>query len=266
MGKGNGGHLTAATQGQERERQEREREGKKREGNGNGKGKGKGKKKERRTTQSAKFFVSWAQEPEETSDRHLRASDRKTMKEQLRRIPFRSPADKGWEEADTLYRAAFPAKEIRSAEDHLRALQDPLYKAEGIWLDERFAGLLYYWEFGDSRYIEHLAVDPALRGRHIGSDVLAVFCRGKRVILEIDPPENPVALRRLHFYERLGFVSNPQLFLHPSFRKPFETHRLVLMSYPSPLEHDEARAFADFVRERVLRYSEHDAPELPRLE
>ena len=188
------------------------------------------------------------------------------MKEQLRRIPFRSPADKGWEEADTLYRAAFPAKEIRSAEDHLRALQDPLYKAEGIWLDERFAGLLYYWELGDSRYIEHLAVDPALRGRHIGSDVLAVFCRGKRVILEIDPPENPVALRRLHFYERLGFVSNPQLFLHPSFRKPFETHRLVLMSYPSPLEHDEARAFADFVRERVLRYSEHDAPELPRLE
>ena len=181
-------------------------------------------------------------------------------------IPFRTPADKGWEEAEALYRAAFPAKEIRSAKDHLRALQDPLYTAEGVWLKGRFAGLLYYWKFGDSRYVEHLAVNPALRGRHIGSEVLAAFCRGKRVILEIDPPEDPVAVRRLHFYERLGFVSNPQRFLHPSFQKPFETHRLVLMSYPSPLQNNEARAFADFVRERVLRYSEHDAPELPRLD
>ena len=37
------------------------------------------------------------------------------------------------------------------------------------------------------------------------------------------------------------------------------------MSYPSPLTDDEARRFADFVRETVLRYTEHEAPQLPRL-
>ena len=41
--------------------------------------------------------------------------------------------------------------------------------------------------------------------------------------------------------------------------------RQVLMSYPEALTYEEARGFADFIRERVLRYSEHENPELPRL-
>ena len=39
----------------------------------------------------------------------------------------------------------------------------------------------------------------------------------------------------------------------------------TLMSYPEALTYEEARGFADFIRERVLRYSEHENPELPRL-
>lgn len=187
------------------------------------------------------------------------------MKPTLRFIPFRTPSDKGWKEATALYREAFPAREIRSEADHLRALDDPLYEADGIWLGEQFAGLLYFWRWGEWRYIEHLAVNPELRGRSIGSEALGAFCRNRRVILEIDPPEDEVSIRRLHFYRRQGFVENPQHYLHPSFRRPFETHRLVLLSYPRAIENDEARAFADFVRERILRCSEHLEPTLPRL-
>ena len=86
-----------------------------------------------------------------------------------------------------------------------------------------------------------------------------------RVILEIDPPVDDISIRRLHFYERLGFVANPYRYIHPSFRKPFTPHRLVLMSYPGAITYEEARSFADFVREAVLRYSEHEAPTLPNL-
>ena len=99
----------------------------------------------------------------------------------------------------------------------------------------------------------------------MGSKALAAFSEGKRVILEIDPPEDEISIRRLHFYRRLGFVENPQEYIHPSFRKPFHAHRLVLMSRPGPLTNEEARDFADFVRERVLLYSEHEAPALPKL-
>ena len=118
---------------------------------------------------------------------------------------------------------------------------------------------------GDFHYVEHLAVSPRLRGQNMGSKALAAFAEGRRVILEIAPPEDEISVRRLHFYQRLGFVENPQEYIHPSFRKPFHAHRLVLMSRPGPLTNEEARDFADFVRERVLRYSEHEAPTLPRL-
>ena len=74
-----------------------------------------------------------------------------------------------------------------------------------------------------------------------------------------------ISVRRQHFYQRLGFVVNPYAYIHPSFRRPFHPHRLVLMSYPEALTYEEARGFADFIRERVLRYSEHENPELPRL-
>lgn len=85
----------------------------------------------------------------------------------------------------------------------------------------------------------------------MGSKALTAFCRKVgRVILEIDPPVDDISIRRRHFYERLGFVANPYEYIHPSFRKPFTPHQLILMSYPGPLTYDEARGFADFVRRR----------------
>ena len=188
-----------------------------------------------------------------------------TMTEELQFIPFTSPADRGWAEAMEIYRRSFPYKEQRSEEDHVRALRDPHFRADGIWCGDEFVGILYHWQGDGWHYGEHLAVSPALRGRNMGSKALAAFCEGRRVILEIDPPADEISIRRLHFYRRLGFVENPHEYIHPSFRRPFEQHKLVLMSYPSPLTDDEARRFADFVRETVLRYTEHEAPQLPRL-
>lgn len=188
------------------------------------------------------------------------------MSEQLQFIPFRSADDRGWAEAAALYRDAFPRKERRSGEDHLRALVDPAFEADGIWCGEVFVGILYHWHTEAWYYIEHLAISPALRGQNMGSAVLAAFSEGRRVVLEIDPPVDEISIRRLHFYQRSGFVRNPQLYIHPSFRQPFTPHRLVLMSRPAPLTNDEAREFADFIRETVLRYSEHEKPLLPRLE
>lgn len=184
----------------------------------------------------------------------------------LRFHPLRSTDDPLWAAAMRLYDEAFPPKERRSEADLVRALGDPFFRAEAILREERFAGILFYWLFGESRYVEYLAVDPALRGHHLGSEVLALFCRGRRVILEIEPPADETTRRRQRFYERAGFRTNPHDYLHPSYNRPFEPHRLVLMSYPTSLENDEARLFADFVRERVLAYSEHpEGPTTPVL-
>ena len=115
------------------------------------------------------------------------------------------------------------------------------------------------------RGIDHPAVRALLRNEILLTALALLGGRGKTVILEIDPPVDDISIRRLHFYERLGFVANPYRYIHPSFRKPFTPHRLVLMSYPGAITYEEARSFADFVREAVLRYSEHEAPALPKL-
>ncbi len=182
------------------------------------------------------------------------------MTHRLQFAAFRSPADSGWAEAMTIYREAFPPRERRSEEDTVAALADPAFRAESIRVDRQVAGILFYWLFGASYYVEYLAVSPALRGQNIGAEALAEFCRGRRVILEIEPPEDPLAVRRKHFYERAGFVANPHAYIHPSYGCPNEPHPLVLMSFPDPLTNDEARGFADFVREKVLRYSQLERP------
>lgn len=185
------------------------------------------------------------------------------MTHELQFIPFHSPADKGWAQAQELYENAFPYKEQRSAEEHLRALRDPHFEADGIWRGEEFIGILYYWKYDGTRYIEHLAISPDLRGQSMGSKALSAFCKtGGPVILEIDPPVDEISVRRLHFYQRTGFIENSYIYIHPSFREPFESHKLVLMSYPTALTDDEAQKFADFVRDRVLLYSGHERDEL----
>ena len=162
------------------------------------------------------------------------------METDLKFRPFRSPADLGWDEAWAIYQNSFPQKEIRSLEDHLQALSDPHYTADGIWSDGRLIGILYYWTAPEYVYIEHLAISP---------------------VLEIDPPETEIAVRRLRFYERLGFVRNDYHYVHPSFQRPYEPHQLVLMSYPKAMTDEECRSFERFVRDPVLRYSCHGKKE-----
>ena len=142
----------------------------------------------------------------------------------------------------------------------------PQYHLDGVYDGGCWAGLILYWETESFIYVEHFCIFPELRGQRYGQRALEKLDgKGKTIILEIDPPEDEISVRRQHFYQRLGFVANPYAYIHPSFRRPFHPHRLVLMSYPEALTYEEARGFADFIRERVLRYSEHENPELPRL-
>ena len=141
------------------------------------------------------------------------------MTRPLQFIPFKSRSDKGWAEAWELYEKSFPYNERWNAEGYDRAFGDPNFEADGIWRGDEFIGILFHWGADGYRYVEHLAVSPALRGQNMGSAALSAFCRKVgRVILEIDPPADDISIRRLHFYERLGFVANPYRYIHPSFR------------------------------------------------
>lgn len=162
---------------------------------------------------------------------------------------FLSTADADWAAAYRLYEASFPPCERRSERDYAVALGDGRLHAETVWDDGRFVGLVFWWLADEGyAYLEHLAVDPALRGNNYGARILHDLCRRvRRVVLEIDPPQDEISRRRRGFYERNGFVYNEYDYIHPSYLLPPQPHRLMVMSYPAAItaaEFDSFRAFA----------------------
>lgn len=160
-----------------------------------------------------------------------------------------------FDRAFAVYRTSFPEFEQRSPEKQRVLMRNPAYHLDLVLEgeEEAFAGLLAYWEFPGYAYIEHFAIHPDFRGKSLGSAVLGEFCAGReRVILEIDPPEDDVSIRRENFYKKLGFVSNPYPHRHPAYQKRFPPHRLVTMSHPRGMSPAEYNRFADDLQNVVM--------------
>lgn len=72
------------------------------------------------------------------------------------------------------------------------------------------------------------------------------------MVLEIDPPEDPVSRRRKGFYEGLGLVSNPWPHIHPPYRLEFSGHALEVMTFPGGWDEGQYRRFARYLDETVM--------------
>ncbi len=133
-------------------------------------------------------------------------------------------------------------------------MRDPRYHCQIFYQDGLLLGFIFWWACGEQIYIEHLAINPALRGRNYGSRLLAEFCEraGKTVILEIDPPEDEIAIRRLRFYQGLGFCLNDYAHLHPPYHPDYEGHALRVLSYPKLLEEEAYQRFNQMLVETVM--------------
>ena len=157
-----------------------------------------------------------------------------------------APEGERFDQACRLYGISFPLHEQRLPEDQASVLCEKDYHFITLWENQTFCGLIFYWETPSFIYVEHFAIEPALRGGGYGTSALRSLCsRGKTVILEIDPPVDGVSHRRLHFYEKLGFVQNDFPHVHPPYRPGFSGHALHVLSYPLSLGPD---LYADFAR------------------
>lgn len=167
-----------------------------------------------------------------------------------------------WEEAWKIYESSFPGYERRSRNSHTEVVlnEDEFYPILAVGDNGEFLALLFYWKHENLVYVEHLAVNPALRGRNIGSQVLQKLIDenpDRTVMLEIDPPVDEISIRRLHFYERLGFLRNSyDDYVHPSYTKMGHPHSLVVMSHGRIIEEAELSSFKDFLFALLARYAD----------
>jgi GNAT superfamily N-acetyltransferase len=164
-----------------------------------------------------------------------------------------------WKRIWELYENSFPIAERRKIGDHLRACNDDRFFPLSVWEGGELIGLMFFWEWDSYRYLEHLAVNPALRGHGYGSQMLR-FLRDSEhtIILEIDPLSNELSVRRLQFYERSGYTLTPYRFVHLPYRLDANAQELLILSYPRMITKEQHNDFLQFVNEEVILYCESE--------
>lgn len=162
-----------------------------------------------------------------------------------------------WNSVWKLYEESFPEAERRKKGDHLRACMDERFFPLSAWDGRELVGLMFFWEWNSYRYLEHLAVNPALRGHGHGSLMLR-YLRDSQyiIILEVDPLINELSVRRLQFYERAGYTLTPYRFVHLPYRVESKTQELLILSYPNMISKEQHNDFLRFVNEEVIRCCE----------
>lgn len=129
--------------------------------------------------------------------------------------------DKHWATFMAIYGESFPIDEQRPTNDIARLIaEEKRYRAMALVEDNvRCIGLLTIWKFSDYIYIEHFAIDPSLRAMGYGSSVLKAFIHTQSmpIVLEVEPPTDVIALRRIGFYERCGLILYDYEYIQPSY-------------------------------------------------
>ncbi len=142
------------------------------------------------------------------------------------------PSDKLQE----VYLNSFPPEERRHWNDIVAKAgndSEPLQFTE-IRLFGKIVGLLSWWNFGQWAYLEHFAIDSRMRGSGIGHMALRKWVKNIKMpsVLEVElPGSNPMAARRISFYERSGFKSHPGFsYVQPPYAPGLPSVPLMLMT------------------------------------
>ncbi len=119
-----------------------------------------------------------------------------------------------------LYALAFPPSERRSwaGLEYELSYEKRLY-ACALVQDNMFVGFLNYWLFDKFCYIEHFAVCPTLRGKHFGTEAMEILKSKTNlpIVFEVEMPNNSTAIRRIKFYERLGYIVLSHSYAQPPY-------------------------------------------------
>ena len=149
-----------------------------------------------------------------------------------------------------IMQVSFSDDEYRPYDEQLALFEEPEYRIYYMP-----AGFLAVWEFESFIYIEHFAVDPALRNSGTGSAMLQELVKQyqKPICLEVELPEDELTRRRIGFYERNGFVFNEYPYIQPPISKGKSPVPLRIMTYKSEITREEFQKMKEILYRRVYK-------------
>ena len=134
---------------------------------------------------------------------------------------------------EKLLKESFPVAEYRDMRELREVVEkNRLFHIFSIEDDARILGFISYWEFERFLYVEHFVIDKSFRGNKYGETAILKFVaqQSKPVVLEVEPPETEIAVRRINFYKRCDFYLIDKDYMQPPYRKGEDMFRLMLMS------------------------------------
>lgn len=145
-----------------------------------------------------------------------------------------SDFDQFWD----LYSQSFPEEERRDIDLQREIMSHPAFQIRHYKNDDLYRGFLNTFNFADFIFVDHLAVSPDQRCTGIGSSIMKelIGSTSKPIILEVERPTSNDAVRRIDFYESLGFHLNVFDYIQPPIDEGRKAIPLFLMSYPERLD------------------------------
>lgn len=175
------------------------------------------------------------------------------------KLRIKSSQDPRFEEAWELYQTSFPPHEQRPLFVQKWTLKKPEYHCDIILQNEHLIALLFWWEIESFRFIEHFAIHQNIRNQGIGTQLIKEFVSlsEEPVLLEVEPEQTEINLKRISFYEKLSFKINPFPYAQPSFRDGEPPIPLHLMSYPKKLTQEQFTKSVKLIYKTVYGISEN---------
>ncbi|AIQ15986.1 GNAT family acetyltraansferase [Paenibacillus sp. FSL H7-0357] len=161
-----------------------------------------------------------------------------------------------------IMKSSFPVNEIRTYSGQRSLLHNPNYRlfteqdAKG-----RTLAFLAAWEFPALRFVEHIAVDPGIRGGGLGKKLMLNYIGRSDIpiLLEVEPPSGELEQRRIGFYERLGFHLNAYEYNQPPLRTGQADLPLRIMTYPRPINREEFHQYREILYTEVYKVTTPDS-------
>ena len=164
-----------------------------------------------------------------------------------------------------LMKLSFPTDEYRTYEEQKLLFSEPSYKVYGLFDENNKTNkkvLKYFiccWNIGDILYIEHFAVNPAYRNSGIGTDIIRKISSitenngSSCICLEVEPPDNEDAERRIQFYKRNGYFLNQYDYVQPPLSKGKDPVRLMIMTFGKELKPLEFQHLKEVLYRKVYK-------------
>lgn len=153
----------------------------------------------------------------------------------------------------TWYETSFPPNERRQFGQLQQLLACPDMHLCGLVDGDDLVGFIVYWHWPDILFVEHIAVDPNQRGKQYGQQAISQLLRLESPyhILEVEQPQDTMSQRRIHFYERQGFMLNPFPYAQPPYQASNPAIPMHLMSIPAIPDQETCSILSQRIKERV---------------